>query len=112
MTNSVFVENYLQVSGPEGVRRNALRVLLPNYPHSEEVEQYIEQITRTSVGFLWPFCGLLQVDCRLRDHFATTRAYLEPICALSVAIVFTPYLSPPRIVCLLYHKHRTLCHNL
>ena len=31
----------------------ALRVLLPNYPHSEELEQYIEQITRTSIGYLW-----------------------------------------------------------
>ena len=39
------------------MRRNALRVLLPNYPHSEEVEQYIEQITRRSVGLLWAFGG-------------------------------------------------------
>ena len=33
----------LQIRRPEGVRRNALRVLCPNYPHSEEVAQYIEQ---------------------------------------------------------------------
>ena len=47
----------LQVSRPEGVRRNALRVLRPNYPHSEEIAQYIEQKTRRSVGDPWAFCG-------------------------------------------------------
>ena len=30
---------------------------------------------------------LLQVDCGLRDHFATTVAYLWASCALSVAVV-------------------------
>ena len=33
---------YLQVSRPEGVRRNALRVLRPKSLHSEEIAQYIE----------------------------------------------------------------------
>ncbi len=47
----------LQVRRPEGVRRNALRVLRPNYPHSEEIAQYIEQKTRRSMGHLWAFGG-------------------------------------------------------
>ena len=47
----------LQIRRPEGVRRNALRVLRPNYPHSEEIAQYIEQKTRRSIGHLWAFGG-------------------------------------------------------
>ena len=49
----------LQVSRPEGVRRNTLRVLRPNYPHSEEIAQYIEQKTRRSIGHLWAFGGFI-----------------------------------------------------
>ena len=49
----------LQVRRPEGVRRNALRVLRPNYPHSEEIAQYIEQKTRRFIGHLLAFGGFL-----------------------------------------------------
>ena len=52
-------KSVLQIRRPEGVRRNALRVLRPNYPHSEEIAQYIEQKTRRSVGDLWAFGGFL-----------------------------------------------------
>ena len=45
-------KSVLQIRRSEGVRRNALRVLRPNYPHSEEIAQYIEQKTRRSVGHL------------------------------------------------------------
>ena len=49
----------LLIRRPEGVRRNALRVLRPNYPHSEEIAQYIEQKTRRFIGLLWAFGGFL-----------------------------------------------------
>ena len=38
------------------------------------------------MGFRW-LLGCSQVDCGLRDHFATTVAYLWASCALSVAVV-------------------------
>ena len=82
--------SYLRVRRPEGVRRNALRVLRPSYPHSEKVAQYIEQnkhISRTSVGFRW-LLDCSQVARRLRDHFATTVAHLSPSCITAVALCF------------------------
>ena len=37
----------------EGVRRNALRVLRPKSPHSEEIAQYIEWRTPCGCAAVW-----------------------------------------------------------
>ena len=37
----------------EGVRRNALRVLRPKSPHSEEIAQYIEWRTPRGCAAVW-----------------------------------------------------------
>ena len=49
----------------------------------------------TTIGDLWDICGLSvavlgrsQVDCGLRDHFATTVAYLLPSCITTVPSLF------------------------
>ena len=53
----------------------------------------------TTIGDLWDICGLSvavlgrsfnhsQVDCGLRDHFATTVAHLSPSCITAVALCF------------------------
>ena len=45
-----------------------------------------------------------QVDCRLRDHFATTVSYLWASCALSVAIVCQMFM-PLYIIVMPYLRH-------
>ena len=47
---------------------------------------------------------LLQVDCGLGDHFATTVAYLWASCALSVAIVCQMFM-PLYIIVIPYLRH-------
>ena len=47
---------------------------------------------------------LLQVDCGLRDHFATTSAYLWAICALSMAFRFQIFV-PLYYIVLPYLRH-------
>ena len=44
---------YLASSHREGVRRNALRVLHPKSPHSEEMMQYIEWRTPCGYAAVW-----------------------------------------------------------
>ena len=53
MTDYVFSENYLQVSGPEGVRRNALRAMCPKSSTLRDKHEH-----RTKEGDLWEISGL------------------------------------------------------
>ena len=54
--------------------------------NSLQIRRPRQNICGTSMGFRW-LLGCSQVDCGLRDHFATTVAYLWASCALSVAVV-------------------------
>ena len=48
--------------------------------------------------------GYSQVDCGLRDHFATTVSYLWASCVLSVAIVCQMFM-PLYIIVMPYLRH-------
>ena len=58
----------------------------------------------TSRKFCRMFNNLFQVDCGLRDHFATTVAHLWASCALSVAIVCQKFM-PLYIIVMPYLRH-------
>ena len=62
----------------------------------------------TSLRHLWAFCGLLQVLCRLRDHFATTIAHLSPKCVLFVGkIQFPVFHISPSLLAPHYYRTKT-----
>ena len=54
------------------------------------------EIYSTSVGFSVAVLGRSQVDCGLRDHFATTVAHLLPKCitAEAFSFPFSPFRFP------------------
>ena len=55
------------------------------------------------MGFRW-LLDCSQVDCGLRDHFATTVSYLWASCVLSVAIVCQMFM-PLYIIVMPYLRH-------